>query len=332
LDPQNPGFSRAGTRRLAAGWRLVLVATITALCALAGTLASVARADDATTPAAPITASDPGSPSPDTSNSGSDPGTSASDQIPASSDPVPGQEQPVTDQPSSSPPADSSAGAESSPDAGGSADSSAGAGGSEDSGSRSGDPGARPADSDPKHGFGAANTAADVGGGAGGALPASLPASSAAGQGPAPAVGAPIPLPPTGADSWAILFSADTGGMSLLSIDSAHCGFCYRGARFAAWLANTASGSQLQHRSTTTGGPSTAALSRIAFARAPESLTAQLFRLLGGGGGSAALLLFAFLAVAAAIALFPPDWTRAFRISAATWRPSLYVRPLELPG
>jgi hypothetical protein len=129
------------------------------------------------------------------------------------------------------------------------------------------------------------------------------------------------------------LLDIDTGGMGLRLPHSVRCDFCYRGVRFGAWLAGATSESQLQHRSTAqAGGAKASALSLIAFAWAPDPLTAQLFRLLGGGDGTAALLLFSFLAVVAGIVLAAPEGTRAFRISTVTWRPSPYVRPLELPG
>ena len=60
---------------------------------------------------------------------------------------------------------------------------------------------------------------------------------------------------------------------------------------------------------------------------------AGLFNLLIGGGGSGAAIVFiGFLAVLMGLFALPRDWSSPFRLPAATWRPSAYVTPLELPG
>jgi hypothetical protein len=58
-----------------------------------------------------------------------------------------------------------------------------------------------------------------------------------------------------------------------------------------------------------------------------------LFNLLIGGGGSGAAIVFiGFLAVLMGLFALPRDRSSPFRLPAATWRPSAYVTPLELPG
>jgi type IV secretory pathway VirB10-like protein len=52
----------------------------------------------------------------------------------------------------------------------------------------------------------------------------------------------------------------------------------------------------------------------------------------GGGGGGAALVLLTAFGLVTVARMMPPDWTRAFRNSTATWRPSAYVPPIEHPG
>jgi hypothetical protein len=57
------------------------------------------------------------------------------------------------------------------------------------------------------------------------------------------------------------------------------------------------------------------------------------FNLLSGSGGSAAgLALVSLLAVLGAAFVLPRDRLRVFRMPMATWRPSAYVPPIELPG
>ncbi len=52
----------------------------------------------------------------------------------------------------------------------------------------------------------------------------------------------------------------------------------------------------------------------------------------GNSGGGAAVLTLTVLGILAVFRLVPPDWNRAFRTSAATWRPSAYAPPIERPG
>jgi hypothetical protein len=57
-----------------------------------------------------------------------------------------------------------------------------------------------------------------------------------------------------------------------------------------------------------------------------------LFNLLGGGGSGAAIVFIGFLAVLMGLVALPRDLSMRFRLPAASWRPSAYVSPLELPG
>jgi hypothetical protein len=60
---------------------------------------------------------------------------------------------------------------------------------------------------------------------------------------------------------------------------------------------------------------------------------AGLFNLLVGGGGTAGAVVFVFfLAILMGLFALPRDWTSDFRLPPATWRPSAYVTPIELPG
>jgi hypothetical protein len=66
---------------------------------------------------------------------------------------------------------------------------------------------------------------------------------------------------------------------------------------------------------------------------APGSPRGPFFSLLGGpGGGSMGFALLSLVAVLAGALVRRPDWTTAFRLPAAMWRPPVYVPPLESPG
>jgi hypothetical protein len=65
----------------------------------------------------------------------------------------------------------------------------------------------------------------------------------------------------------------------------------------------------------------------------PGRVLGSFFDLFAGGGGGATLLSFGLLCVLGAMLLLGfPSCARSFRLPAVTWRPSVYVPPLEHPG
>jgi hypothetical protein len=318
------------------------VATIAALWLFAASLASAARADN-TVATEPVAGSDGSSSAADRSGTGPNTDSLVTDPVPANTDPVP-EQQPVGEAPPTSSPSDGGAATEGGAAAETPADTSsstpADASGSPDSGTTPDAGATHSSDSDAQHRSSATDDVA-TGPGSGNSAPPAFPTQplGSTAPGPAPAATAVAPtsatFSPSRADPFWAFIGSDSGGdggIGLFLPHSAGCGFCYGGVRFVAWLSGAGPGGAIPHHAAPTGEAKASALSLIAFAWAPDPLMAQLFRLLGGGGGTAAILMFGFLAVLAGVALAAPDWTRAFRISTVTWRPSLYVRPLELPG
>jgi hypothetical protein len=80
------------------------------------------------------------------------------------------------------------------------------------------------------------------------------------------------------------------------------------------------------------GGGKAQELSPLGPPWAPGPLFGQIFNFFGGGGPGAPLLLIGLAVLLVGSVMRIPDWTRAFRLPAASWRPSAYVPPLESPG
>ena len=128
-------------------------------------------------------------------------------------------------------------------------------------------------------------------------------------------------------DIWKVLTGGNVGIGTLLA-RSQTCAGCY-GVRLG-WLGRAQIESQNHMGQSARPKASNRQWTTFGWARDP--LTAQLLRLLGGGGGGLAFVLIGLLLLPAAIVFVVPEGMKAFRILAVTWRPSLYFRPLELPG
>jgi hypothetical protein len=134
-------------------------------------------------------------------------------------------------------------------------------------------------------------------------------------------------------DEDVFMFSGlDTGGMkALLSSD-----WCDRDPCSAT--SSVASGhfvfaSQLPHHSTAQQSEAAVVSKRsvTSLLDAPSPTRGPFFGLGGGGGGAA--IAFTLISLLAVMALRPvrADWTTSL-VSTATWRPSVYVPPIESPG
>jgi hypothetical protein len=152
-------------------------------------------------------------------------------------------------------------------------------------------------------------------------------------------VGPTPPAPPAAGDSG--FWTYDTGGLTALAREvarcaaSAHCSTSGTGftGRLASLLVHAGPDSAHESAATGSGGIGASGLRVLAqaFSYSPLEELLAAFRA-GGGGGTGALLFFGLAVLAARSMLRVPDWTRAFRVSTATWRPSVYVPPIEQPG
>jgi hypothetical protein len=124
----------------------------------------------------------------------------------------------------------------------------------------------------------------------------------------------------------------ETGGTPLLPAGSLGCGLvCYghSGGSFGTDL-STGLG---QHGGMHNTLSQASELPPLSIPGAPGSPRGPFFNLLGGaGGGAMGFMLLSLVAVLASALLRRPDWTTAFRLPAAMWRPLVYVPPLESPG
>jgi hypothetical protein len=149
----------------------------------------------------------------------------------------------------------------------------------------------------------------------------------------------PPPTMPDAGDPG--VWTYDTGGMTSLASDAAKCAaseLCSTSGsslagRLASLLARTGSATTRESAATRTGGIKASGLRVMAQAFSFTPLEHLLAALRGrGGGGAGALLFFGLAVLLARSVLRVPEWTRVFRISTATWRPSAYVPPIEQPG
>ncbi len=130
-------------------------------------------------------------------------------------------------------------------------------------------------------------------------------------------------------DSFVVI---DTGGIALLGSSLGCGGTCYGGG-LAGLLSRAASSELARQRAMRTGSANPPSLSLSAQVLEPVSPAGHFLRLLtGGSGGTAAFLLFGFVAVLVGTVLRVPDLKKAFSLPAVTWRPPVYLPPLESPG